>query len=70
MFGGLRFTDTAHVKDFLAAAEIRRNELKDAVGALDCYEHGIDELANGIGLDKRIGDKYLNVGPGFGGSCF
>jgi UDPglucose 6-dehydrogenase len=30
----------------------------------------VDELALGIGLDKRIGDKFLKVGPGYGGSCF
>jgi UDPglucose 6-dehydrogenase len=30
----------------------------------------VEELALGMGLDKRIGDKFLKVGPGFGGSCF
>ena len=30
----------------------------------------VEELALGIGLDKRIGDKFLKVGPGYGGSCF
>ncbi len=30
----------------------------------------VDELALGIGLDKRIGDKFLKAGPGYGGSCF
>ena len=28
------------------------------------------EVSNAIGTDSRIGDKYLNPGPGFGGSCF
>lgn len=28
------------------------------------------EVAKGIGMDKRIGDKFLNAGVGFGGSCF
>ena len=30
----------------------------------------VEELALGIGLDKRIGDKFLKAGPGYGGSCF
>jgi UDPglucose 6-dehydrogenase len=37
-----------------------------------CEEVGADvhEVARGIGLDNRIGSKFLNAGPGFGGSCF
>src|SRR5205823_664162 len=30
----------------------------------------VQEVARGIGLDNRIGSKFLNAGPGFGGSCF
>ena len=30
----------------------------------------INEVAEAIGTDKRIGKKFLNAGPGFGGSCF
>ncbi len=30
----------------------------------------VQAVARGIGLDKRIGPKFLNVGPGYGGSCF
>ena len=30
----------------------------------------IDDVARGIGLDKRIGKDFLKTGPGFGGSCF
>jgi UDPglucose 6-dehydrogenase len=30
----------------------------------------VEELALGMGLDNRIGDKFLKPGPGFGGSCF
>ena len=37
-----------------------------------CEKIGADlkSLPLGMGLDKRIGDKFLNAGPGFGGSCF
>ena len=30
----------------------------------------INEVSNVIGSDSRIGSKFLNAGPGFGGSCF
>ena len=37
-----------------------------------CERTGADvrEVAKGIGLDGRIGNKFLHAGPGFGGSCF
>ncbi len=37
-----------------------------------CEEIGADvhDIARGIGLDNRIGKKFLHAGPGFGGSCF
>ena len=37
-----------------------------------CDEVGADvvELARGVGLDGRIGGKFLHAGPGYGGSCF
>src|SRR5262245_53626017 len=40
--------------------------------ALLCEKVGADvhEVARGMGLDNRIGRKFLHPGPGFGGSCF
>ena len=39
-------------------------DLAEKVGA------DVQEIARGIGLDNRIGPKFLHAGPGFGGSCF
>jgi UDPglucose 6-dehydrogenase len=52
---------------FLAMKITFINEMADlceAVGA------DVQQVAKGIGLDKRIGNKFLNAGPGYGGSCF
>jgi UDPglucose 6-dehydrogenase len=52
---------------FLAAKISLINEIGNI-----CKKLGIDtyEVAKGIGYDKRIGDKFLNSGIGYGGSCF
>ena len=39
-------------------------DLCDKVGA------NVQDVARGIGLDNRIGSKFLHAGPGYGGSCF
>jgi len=52
---------------FLAMKISFINEMADlceAVGA------DVQEVARGIGLDNRIGPKFLHAGPGYGGSCF
>jgi UDPglucose 6-dehydrogenase len=52
---------------FLATKITFINEVADlceAVGA------DVQDVAHGIGLDGRIGRKFLHAGPGFGGSCF
>ena len=43
----------------------------NSISAL-CEKTGADisEVSRAIGMDSRIGDKFLNSGPGFGGSCF
>jgi UDPglucose 6-dehydrogenase len=52
---------------FLATKITFINEIADL-----CERVGADvqEIARGIGLDNRIGPKFLHAGPGFGGSCF
>ena len=52
---------------FLATKIAFINEIADL-----CEKVGADvqEVARGIGLDNRIGGKFLHAGPGFGGSCF
>jgi len=71
---GLVFTDleTAELikyasNSFLAMKITFINEIADlceAVGA------DVQVLARGVGLDGRIGGKFLHAGPGYGGSCF
>ncbi|MBN9507048.1 MAG: UDP-glucose/GDP-mannose dehydrogenase family protein [Altererythrobacter sp.] len=52
---------------FLATKITFINEVADL-----CEKVGGDvrDVARGIGLDNRIGSKFLNAGPGYGGSCF
>jgi UDPglucose 6-dehydrogenase len=52
---------------FLALKITFINEIADLCEALDA---DVQQVARGIGLDKRIGNKFLNAGPGYGGSCF
>jgi UDPglucose 6-dehydrogenase len=52
---------------FLAMKITFINEIADL-----CERTGanVQDVARGIGLDNRIGSKFLNAGPGYGGSCF
>ncbi|HRO50349.1 MAG TPA: UDP-glucose/GDP-mannose dehydrogenase family protein [Hyphomicrobium sp.] len=52
---------------FLAMKITFINEMADLCEAVG---GNVQDVAHGIGLDKRIGGKFLHAGPGYGGSCF
>src|SRR5437660_1554255 len=52
---------------FLATKITFINEMADLAEKVGA---DVQEVARGIGLDNRIGTKFLHAGPGFGGSCF
>jgi UDPglucose 6-dehydrogenase len=52
---------------FLATKISFINEIADLCEAVDA---DVQDVARGIGLDNRIGAKFLHAGPGYGGSCF
>src|SRR6266850_1076335 len=52
---------------FLATKISFINEIANLCEKVGCDVH---EVARAIGMDRRIGSKFLHAGPGFGGSCF
>lgn len=52
---------------FLATKITFINEMADICDAAGA---NVQQVARGIGLDNRIGSKFLHAGPGYGGSCF
>ncbi len=52
---------------FLATKITFINEIADLAEEVGA---DVQEVARGVGLDNRIGSKFLHAGPGFGGSCF
>ena len=52
---------------FLATKIAFINQIADLC---EKVEGNVQAVAKGMGLDKRIGSKFLHAGPGFGGSCF
>ena len=69
LFSGIETAELTNyaANAFLAMKVTYINEIADL-----CERVGADvhDLARGIGLDGRIGRKFLHPGPGFGGSCF
>jgi UDPglucose 6-dehydrogenase len=69
MFTGRRTSELIKyaANAFLATKITFINEMADL-----CEKAGanVQEVARGIGLDNRIGAKFLHAGPGYGGSCF
>ena len=52
---------------FLATKITFINEIANLCDAIGCDVH---DVARGMGMDNRIGRKFLHAGPGYGGSCF
>ena len=52
---------------FLAVKVSYINQMADLCEGVGANVH---DVAKGMGLDKRIGNKFLHPGPGYGGSCF
>lgn len=52
---------------FLATKVSFINEIANLCDQINCDVH---DVARAMGMDKRIGSKFLHPGPGFGGSCF
>jgi UDPglucose 6-dehydrogenase len=52
---------------FLATKVSFINEIANLCDRIGCDVH---DVSRAIGMDKRIGSKFLHPGPGFGGSCF
>ena len=49
---------------------IKLSFINEMANLCEYVDADIEKLAKGVGLDKRIGELFLNAGPGYGGSCF
>lgn len=70
----LQFTDINSAEmikyasnDFLA---LKISYINEIANLCELLEADIEEVTKGMGLDNRIGDKYLKAGIGYGGACF
>lgn len=53
--------------DFLA---LKISYINEIANLCEIIGANVEDVASGMGFDKRIGDKFLNAGIGYGGSCF
>lgn len=53
-----------------AALALRISFINEIANICEKYSIDVNEVAHAIGIDRRIGPKFLNAGIGFGGSCF
>jgi len=69
MFTGRRTAELVKyaANAFLATKITFINEIADLAEKVGA---DVQEISRGIGLDNRIGSKFLHAGPGYGGSCF
>ncbi len=68
------FTDrrTSELTKYAANAflSIKITFINEMADLCEAAQANVVDLARGIGLDQRIGSRFLNPGPGYGGSCF
>ncbi len=67
-------TDTASAETIKYASNAflstKISFVNEIANVCDCVGADIDQVAHGIGMDKRIGPDFLKAGIGYGGSCF
>ena len=64
--------ETAELIKYAANAflAVKITFINEMANLCETVEANVEEVARGIGLDKRIGPAFLKTGPGWGGSCF